>query len=136
MAETITNDERIYQGALNEDRNDAEEEPEITTEQSSRPDFVTYMFIEGLIALPGDLLKFIPVIGTILAVPSSIGMWFWRTFSSRFKKSPLQKIMVNGLVSWLPLSNTFFVTSCYIEETKLGKSILGKFDKSLRITGN
>lgn len=134
MEEAINYDERAYQAALAQDRYENEEEaPEKITAQSSRPDFVIYMFLEGLVGLPGDLLKLIPGVGTILAFPFSAIMWFWRTFSSRFKNSPVQKIITNGLISWIPLTNTVFLTTCYIEETKLGKAILSKASKVTKI---
>jgi hypothetical protein len=129
MAETITNDERIYQGALNEDRNDAEEESEIKTEQSSRPDFVTYFFLEGLIGLPGDLLNLIPFVGTVLSAPWWLAMVFIKYISGKGFKNPVEKLIKHGAAGWIPFSNTVFLTSCYIEETKLGKTILGKTSK-------
>ena len=134
MEETLTENDRGYLDTLNQDRKNRERS-KTKTDQSSTPDIVTYIFLEGLIGLPGDLLKLIVGIGTVLALPFTFVMWFWRTFSSRFKKSPVQKILTNGLIQGMPFSNTFFITSCYIEETKLGKAVLGKFSKSMRLMG-
>jgi len=130
MAEA-TWDEQNNLAALNGDRNKERENPE--TEQSSGPNIVIYIFMEGLIGLPGDLLRLIPVVGAILAFPFSAAMWFWRAMSSRFKNSPLQKILTNGILEAIPFTNTFFLTSCYLEETKLGKTIMSKVSKTTKL---
>jgi hypothetical protein len=136
MEEAAKYNEREYQMALAQDRNEAEEEPEtITAEQSSRPDFVAYMFLEGLVGLPGDLLKFIPLVGTILALPFSLIMIFIEYFKGKGFKNPVEKITKHSLTGWIPFSNTYFLTSCYIEETKIGKSILGKIPKPTKVIG-
>jgi len=126
MAIEATADEMNMAEAINKERNkDIDTETQVEKPDSG-PNIVIYIFMVGLIGLPGDLLKFIPVLGGILAFPFTAMMWFWRVLSGRFKTSPIQKIMVNGALQAVPFTNTFFLTSCYMEETKLGKAILSK----------
>jgi len=134
MEAATTAEEMNMTEELNQDRNN--EQITSNSDSSSGPNIVIYIFMVGLVGLPGDLLKLIPILGAILAFPFYLGMCLWRACSSRFKKSPLQKILTTGLLQGIPFTNTLFLTSCYIEETKLGKTIINKVAKPLKMTGN
>jgi hypothetical protein len=112
---------------LNQDRN-FPEKTTLKTDAKPGPNIVIYMLL-GAVAIPSDLLKLIPILGTILALPFSLILWLWRGMSSRFKQSPVQKIAINGIFSGIPFTNTAFVVSCFAEETKLGKTIFNKSSK-------
>jgi hypothetical protein len=119
---------------LNMDRYENEdEEPEITTNPEYGPNIGLYMIL-GIVAVMGDLVGLIPVLGALLRLPFAGIIWLWRLMSGNFKTSPTQKVITNALLGATPLpSNTTFIASCYLEETKLGKTIMEKGTKLAKL---
>jgi len=128
--------ERQNLALLNQERAEEEETEAAASTQtgdSSRPNFVVYIFLLP-IAVVGDLLGLIPVLGAVLRFPFAMVIWLWRLLSGNFKKSPAQKIITSAITGATPLpANTTFVASCYLEETKLGKFILNKATKLTKV---
>jgi len=126
--------DQAYLAELNIDRyKNEDEEPKATANPKNGPNIGLYMIL-GVVAVVGDLVGLIPVLGALLRLPFAGIIWLWRLISGNFKTSPAQKIMTNALLGATPLpSNTTFIASCYLEETKLGKTIMKKSSKLAKL---
>jgi uncharacterized membrane protein YciS (DUF1049 family) len=117
-----TNQERENLNELNQERNSEQLEGEkLGVSPHSKPNIIIYIFVGGF-ALLGDLLALIPVVGFALGWPFSGMVWLWRELGGHAKKKSMEKILKNGLLRIIPISfsNTTFVISTYLENTKLG----------------
>ena len=131
-ATTIEKEERENLAELHEAQNSTRESSDDSrrTNSESGPNIVIYGII-GTIGVIGDALGFIPVVGAILRAPFQGIVYLWKLMSGKLQKSPGQKILTNALLGITPLpSNTTFIVTSYLEETKLGKKTIGKLSKA------
>ena len=128
-----TTEERQNLAELNSDQNSDEEGFDSEQKKSdSRPNIAVYGMI-GVIGAIGDLLGLIPipVLNSILRAPFQLIVYFWKLMSGKLHESQGQKILTNSLIGLTPLpSNTTFIITSYLEETKLGKKTIGKLSKA------
>jgi hypothetical protein len=130
--EDATTIERESAAELHEAQNSANQSPDdnLRTKSEPGPNIIVYGII-GTIGAIGDALGFIPVVGAILRAPFQAIIYLWKLMSGKLGESPGQKILTNALLGITPLpSNTTFIVTSYLEETKLGKKTIGKLSKA------
>ncbi|OGZ34835.1 MAG: hypothetical protein A2V60_00805 [Candidatus Portnoybacteria bacterium RIFCSPHIGHO2_01_FULL_39_19] len=129
-----TNQERENLSELNQERGPEQTgDKKSATHSDSKPNIVVYAIMATIGGI-GDLLALIiplPVIASILRFPFSLTIWFWKLCSGKLKESPGQKILKNAIWGATPVpSNTMFIVTSYLEETKLGQKTIGAAKKT------
>jgi len=126
-----TDQERENLSELNQERTPEQARDEkLVVRSDSKPNIVVYAIMATIGGI-GDLLGFIPALGGFLRLPFSLVIWFWKLCSGKLRESPGQKILKNAFLGATPLpSNTTFIITSYLEETKLGQRTIGTAKKA------